>query len=56
MSLTVRKTISQSSATHAGTTPASAKAVPVVIATRRRCEADGMGLSHYVLMDPKGAK
>ncbi|WP_121427911.1 modified peptide precursor CbpA [Azoarcus sp. DN11] len=24
---------------------------PAIIATRKRCEADGVGLSHYVLMD-----
>lgn len=24
---------------------------PVVIASRRACEADGTGLSHYILMD-----
>ncbi|HJV24344.1 MAG TPA: modified peptide precursor CbpA [Aromatoleum sp.] len=23
------------------------------MATRRRCEADGVGLSHYILMDRK---
>ena len=26
---------------------------PAIIATRRRCEADGVGLSHYILMDRK---
>ncbi len=36
------------------TTPAPAdSARPAVIATRRRCEADGVGLSHYILMDRK---
>lgn len=29
---------------------------PTVIATRKRCEADGVGLSHYILMDRKVAK
>jgi len=24
-----------------------------VIATRKACKADGTGLSHYILMDPK---
>ena len=28
-------------------------AKPAIIATRRRCEADGVGLSHYILMDRK---
>ena len=26
-----------------------------VIATRQRCEADGVGLSHYILLDRKPA-
>lgn len=26
---------------------------PAVIATRRRCDAEGVGLSHYILMDRK---
>lgn len=26
---------------------------PAVIALRMRCEADGVGLSHYILMDRK---
>lgn len=29
---------------------------PAVIATRKRCEADGVGLSHYILMDRKAEK
>lgn len=29
---------------------------PSVIALRKRCEADGVGLSHYILMDRKPAK
>ncbi|HJV24106.1 MAG TPA: modified peptide precursor CbpA [Aromatoleum sp.] len=38
--------------------PAAAQAAvntakPAIIATRRRCEADGVGLSHYILMDRK---
>jgi modified peptide precursor CbpA len=39
------------------------KPVPKVIATRKACKAEGIGLSHFVLMDkepgkakPKGAK
>lgn len=28
---------------------------PAVIASRQRCEADGVGLSHYILMDTKKA-
>ena len=26
---------------------------PAIIASRGRCEADGVGLSHYILMDRK---
>lgn len=26
---------------------------PAIIASRRHCKADGIGLSHYVLMDRK---
>lgn len=33
-----------------------ALARPAVIATRKRCEADGVGLSHYILMDRKAGK
>lgn len=33
-----------------------ASARPAVIATRKRCEADGVGLSHYILMDRKAGK
>lgn len=29
---------------------------PVIIATRKRCEAEGVGLSHYVLMDRKAER
>jgi modified peptide precursor CbpA len=28
---------------------------PALIASRQRCEADGVGLSHYILMDQKKA-
>ncbi|MDA8257311.1 MAG: modified peptide precursor CbpA [Betaproteobacteria bacterium] len=31
-------------------------AQPAVIATRQHCEADGVGLSHYILMDRKPAQ
>lgn len=35
----------------------AAKPAPVVpIASRRSCNPDGIGLSHYVLMDRKVAK
>lgn len=41
-------------------TPAAAPATdpgkPAVIASRRCCEADGVGLSHYILMDRKAGQ
>jgi modified peptide precursor CbpA len=30
-------------------------AKPAIIATRQRCEAEGVGLSHYILMDESKA-
>ena len=33
------------------TTKPSPKSRPAVIATRKTCDAEGTGLSHYVLMD-----
>lgn len=29
----------------------AAKDQPAIIATRQHCEAEGVGLSHYILMD-----
>ncbi len=38
-------------------TPQSAKPAPApTIAVRKSCNPDGIGLSHYVLMDRKAAK
>ncbi len=39
-------------------TDSAAKAQPVAptIAVRKSCNPDGIGLSHYVLMDKKAAK
>ena len=37
-------------------TPAKAQAAPPTIAVRKSCNPDGIGLSHYVLMDRKAAK
>jgi modified peptide precursor CbpA len=31
-------------------------AKPAIIATRQRCEAEGVGLSHYILLDRKAAE
>lgn len=33
----------------------AAKAAPAVLALRKSCSADGVGLSHYILMDEKKA-
>ncbi len=33
------------------TTKPTAKTRPAIIATRKTCDAEGTGLSHYVLMD-----
>jgi modified peptide precursor CbpA len=42
----------------AAQTAAATNAQPIVpaIATRKSCNPDGIGLSHYVLMDKKAAK
>ena len=37
-------------------TAVPAKAVAPTIAIRKSCNPDGIGLSHYVLMDKKAAK
>ncbi|WP_084019532.1 modified peptide precursor CbpA [Dechloromonas agitata] len=37
-------------------TPAKAQAAAPTIAVRKSCNPDGIGLSHYVLMDRKAAK
>jgi modified peptide precursor CbpA len=33
----------------------AAKTAPGVLALRKSCSADGVGLSHYILMDEKKA-
>ncbi len=37
-------------------TTAAAPAAAPTIASRKSCNPDGIGLSHYVLMDKKAAK
>jgi len=37
-------------------TPAKAQPAAPTIAVRKSCNPDGIGLSHYVLMDRKAAK
>ena len=49
--------IKQQAANIAATNAANAtEAKPAIIATRKRCEAEGVGLSHYVLMDRKAPR
>lgn len=51
--------MTQTIKTQAATQPAAAaKAQPAAptIAVRKSCNPDGIGLSHYVLMDKKAAK
>lgn len=36
--------------------PAAPAPLPAVIASRQSCDADGVGLSHYILMDRKAAQ
>lgn len=40
----------------AAATAAKAQPVAPTIAVRKSCNPDGIGLSHYVLMDRKAAK
>lgn len=44
------------SANTQSTTPSQAVPVAPTIASRKSCNPDGIGLSHYVLMDRKAAK
>lgn len=46
----------QAQATQCQTNTAAKQAVVPTIAIRKRCTPDGIGLSHYVLMDRKVAK
>jgi modified peptide precursor CbpA len=50
--------IQQQAPVQTGTNAIAAKAQPVAptIAVRKSCNPDGIGLSHYVLMDKKAAK
>ena len=46
----------QPQANPAASTETSKQPVAPTIAIRRSCNPDGIGLSHYVLMDKKAAK
>ena len=46
----------QNQATPAQANPTAQKSVAPTIAIRKSCNPDGIGLSHYVLMDKKAAK
>ena len=51
--------MTQTANTPAATQPgaaAQAQAAAPLIAVRKRCNPDGIGLSHYVLMDRKAAQ
>ncbi len=50
--------MTQTANTQAATPPATSQAKPAAptIAVRKSCNPDGIGLSHYVLMDRKAAK
>ena len=54
MKATIHNTTAQQSA--AQPTPAPVAAPAPTIASRKSCNPDGIGLSHYVLMDRKAAK
>ena len=47
------QTVQQPAAPQPTTAPAPQ---PAIIASRRSCDADGVGLSHYILMDRKPAQ
>ncbi len=49
------QTVTSSVKTPKATETQAAQAVPT-IAVRKSCNPDGIGLSHYVLMDRKAAK
>lgn len=51
MSQTIKQTVNAPQ-----TTPSQAAPVAPTIAVRKSCNPDGIGLSHYVLMDRKAAK
>lgn len=38
------------------TTPQQPQTPPAIIAIRKSCDANGIGLSHYILMDRKPAQ
>jgi len=51
MSQTIKQTVNAQTATHPQAQP-----IAPTIAVRKSCNPDGIGLSHYVLMDRKAAK
>jgi modified peptide precursor CbpA len=56
MKATTQVTSQATTAQQAATQPTQAAAPAPVIASRKSCNPDGIGLSHYVLMDRKAAK
>ena len=49
------KNVQAPTSTQTGSTTKAVPAAPT-IASRKSCNPDGIGLSHYVLMDKKAAK
>lgn len=56
MKNTTQTTIQATPAQQSAALPAQAAAPAPIIASRKSCNPDGIGLSHYVLMDRKAAK
>ncbi|MEO5661538.1 MAG: modified peptide precursor CbpA [Polaromonas sp.] len=54
--MTPKLTLQNQAAAKPASSPQSPLQQPAVIALRKRCEADGVGLSHYILLDRKTAK
>ena len=52
----IKQQTTKNAASSLATTACGAELKPAVIATRKRCEAEGVGLSHYVLMDRKAPR
>ena len=59
MSQVMSQAVSQTASNTVQTQPAAEAQTPPIaptIAVRKSCNPDGIGLSHYVLMDRKAAK
>ncbi len=56
MKTTTQVTSQATTAQQSAVQPTQSAAPAPVIASRKSCNPDGIGLSHYVLMDRKAAK